>query len=136
MDPILVDTSALYALLDADDAEHLRARRIWEEQLVEGDAELVVTSYVVAESFDLVRRRLGFEAVRSLDRLLDDGMRVVFVDEELHDAARARFFSAGRRALSLVDCSSIALAQERGIKQIFAFDAHFEQAGLEMLVAS
>ena len=45
---VFVDTSALYAVLDADDAEHGRAGSTWVE-LVEGRHRLQTTNYVVSE---------------------------------------------------------------------------------------
>ena len=63
---VFVDTSALYALLDGDDAGHERALRGSERILRE---ELLTHSYVVVETVSLVRRRLGPEAAA---RLIDD----------------------------------------------------------------
>ena len=47
---VFVDTSALFAVLDADDRYHARARELW-EQLIATAEELVCTNYVLIETF-------------------------------------------------------------------------------------
>ena len=62
---VFLDTSALLAVLDADDLHHAKAREVWADRI--GRAEnLVCTNYVLVETIALVQHRLGMEAVRSL----------------------------------------------------------------------
>ncbi|HYN76296.1 MAG TPA: hypothetical protein VES73_00695 [Lamprocystis sp. (in: g-proteobacteria)] len=52
---IFVDTSALYAILDRDDAAHMAARETWTAWLAEADGpRLVASSYILVEAFALV----------------------------------------------------------------------------------
>lgn len=53
---VFVDTSALYALLDEDDANHARAAKAFAE--LQG-SELTTHAYVLVETLALVSRRLG-----------------------------------------------------------------------------
>src|SRR5438067_8742448 len=53
----LVDTSAYFALLDADDANHPQARTISERLIAEG-SHLFTTSFVLAETHALLLTRL------------------------------------------------------------------------------
>ena len=62
---VFVDTSALFALVTADDANHRVARETWQVLLDEG-ATLLTSSYVVVEASGLFQARLGLEAVRAL----------------------------------------------------------------------
>ena len=62
---VFVDTSALYAILDADDENHERAGRLWRD-LVAQETQLVSSNYVLLETLSLVQHRLGMRAVRSL----------------------------------------------------------------------
>jgi len=56
---IFIDTSALYALLDADDRNNISSGEVW-KYLVSCDETLLVTNYVIVEVSALVQRRLGF----------------------------------------------------------------------------
>ena len=96
-----VDTSVLYAVLDADDKRHQDATTALGEAL--GRERLVTTSYVVVETAALVQRRLGLPAVRDLLERLVPSFDVRWVDQELHEAGVDAMLSAGRRAVSLVD---------------------------------
>jgi uncharacterized protein len=41
--------------------------------------------------------------------------------------------SAGRRKLSLVDCTSFEIMRQHAVRTAFAFDSHFEEQGFELL---
>ncbi len=123
---VVVDTSAIFALLDRHDAHHDAAVAFWTDP---DDEDLVTHAYVVAESVALVRSRLGPAAV---DALVDDllpGIRVEMVDRPLHDAAVAVLRGIGG-ATSLVDRVTLAFAARHGITRAFAFDADLSGAGL------
>jgi predicted nucleic acid-binding protein len=127
-----VDSSALLAVLDADDAQHERADRIW-RSLLGADEPLVTTNYVLVETFALAQARLGLEAVRALDADVVPVLNVVWVDEALHRAAATALLTAQRRHLSLVDCVSFEAMRRAGAGQAFAFDRHFRQQGFSLV---
>jgi predicted nucleic acid-binding protein len=127
---VFVDTSALYALLDGDDAGHDRALRGSGRILGE---ELVTHSYVVVETVSLVRRRLGAEAAA---RLIDDilpAIKIVDVDEVLRGRAVAAFRAGVSSAVSLVDRTSFECMRTFGISRAYALDADFEAEGFELV---
>ncbi len=62
---IFTDTSAFYALLDRDDANHRQAKRMWAD-LLGAENTLVTSNYILVESFALLQNRLGIGAVRGL----------------------------------------------------------------------
>lgn len=129
---IFVDTSALFALLDADDGHHRRAFAAWEEWLAQL-VSFVTSNYVLLESAALIQRRLGVEAVRQFYEELLPVVRVQWITPDLHAAATAAFLAAGRRDLSLVDCASFALMRHLGLRAAFAFDRHFADQGFVLL---
>lgn len=125
-----VDTSAIYAILDADDEFHDRARRSWAELLSNG-ATLLTTSYVLVETFALVQARLGMDAVRGLSDHLLPAIRTIEVTLDDHDGAVQALLAASRRDLSLVDCTSFLVMRRLGVRSAFTFDADFGAQGFE-----
>jgi predicted nucleic acid-binding protein len=124
---LLVDTSALYALLDEDDGNHGRAADAWDRLL---DAEPLLThTYVVVEASALVHRRLGMAAARALHRTLLPPVRVLPVDAGMHGRAVERWLADDRRRLSLVDVTSFIVMRDRGLERAFAYDADFDREG-------
>ena len=128
MTTVYIDTSALYAVLDADDENHESAKRLWTDLLTQ-EARLVCSNYVLVETFALVQHRLGIEAVRTLQEDILPTLHVEWVDELSHRAAVTALLTAGRRRLSLVDCTSFEVMRQLGIRTAFAFDAHFAEQG-------
>ncbi len=128
----LVDTSALVALLDGRDANHEAASGAW-RQLLEQDEPIATTSYVLVETYALVQRRLGLDAVHTFTADFVPLLDVVWVDAELHNAAIAAVLAARRRDLSLVDCVSFEAMRQRHIESAFAFDPHFRTHGFRLL---
>lgn len=136
--PVFVDTSALYAALDATDANGATAAPIWARLLdgVEaGTMELVTHSSVVVESVALVQRRLGMAAARILLDEFVRSMTVVWVDAELHARATTALLAANRRDVSLVDWTSFEVMRERTMDVAFAFDDDFAKQGFTLLAA-
>ena len=132
---VFLDTSALFAVLDADDRYHAGADEVWRE-LIAGTEDLVSTNYVLVETFALIQRRLGMEAVRSLEEDILPLVRVIWIGESDHRSAVAAFLTAGRRELSLVDCVSFLVMRRQDIRVAFAFDQDFQAQGFENFVAA
>ena len=127
----LVDTSALFAILNRDDAQHARAST-WFAGVRDDSERLVTHNYIALESAALVRRRLGGEAVSALFDSLLGSIRVQFIDEPLHRAAVAAHLARPARP-SLVDQVSFRFMRDRGIQRVFAFDEDFAREGFEVV---
>lgn len=126
---VFVDTSAVYALLDAGDSNHERAIRATARLLGE---ELVTHSYVVVELVSLVRRRLGPDAAaRLIDELLP-AIDVTDVDASLRARALAAFRASTGSAVSLVDRTSFEFMRQSGISRAWAMDSDFATEGFEL----
>ena len=132
---VFADTSALLAFLDADQPRHADVIDAW-DRLIDGERRLFTSNYVLVESFALVQRCLGLEALRALADVIVPMMQPLWIDEELHAAAVAALFAAGRRRLSLVDCASFELMRRRGLTEAFALDDDFARQGFRLLPGS
>lgn len=130
-DPVVTDTSALYALLCASDENHQRARETF-VALVDRDTDFIVPSYVLVESAALVQARMGLEPARNLMETVRSAMTVYWVDEAVHWEAWDLLVSRGRRRLSLVDCATVVIAKKLDAP-VFAFDEDFHAEGLSVI---
>lgn len=128
MNAVFADTSGLFALLSTTDDNHARAKRAF-GNLRARQALLVSTSYVLVETYALVGRRLGLDAVRSFRADFAPLVDVVWVDETLHNAGLDLLLDRRRRLLSLVDAVSFIVMRQRSVAEAFALDPHFEQEG-------
>jgi predicted nucleic acid-binding protein len=127
---VLVDTSALLALLDADDPRHAAVVEAFENLR---DEELATHGYVVAESLAVTRRRLGVDATIAL---LDDvlpALDILPVDAALHSLAQHRYRAALPTGVSFVDHVSLALMEREGIHKALVLDADFAAADMQLL---
>ena len=131
---LFIDTSALYALLDGDEPRHADVVAAW-RTVADNERTLFTSNYVLVEAFALVQRRLGLEAVHGLADVLVPLLEPVWVDEQLHAAAVASLFTAARRRLSLVDCTSFELMRRLGLTDVLALDADFAHQGFNLLPA-
>ncbi|NIA28792.1 MAG: PIN domain-containing protein [Actinobacteria bacterium] len=130
---IFVDTSALFAVLDSEDNNHNTAKEIW-LKLLANESKLLCSNYILVESFALIQRRLGIEAVSVFQNAILPVVNTFWIDEQLHLAATSVVvLAASRRKLSLVDCSSFIIMRKLSIETAFTFDKHFLEEGFTCL---
>jgi len=118
--------------MDKDDENHIRASRSW-ERIVAGDDLLITSNYVLVETLALVQHRLGMEAVTSFEEDVVPLLEVEWIGESAHHTGVTTMIGAGRRRLSLVDCTSFDLMRTLGIRSAFAFDRHFREQGFALI---
>jgi len=126
---VLVGTSALMALLVPSDAAHTRAKRAF-ARLRNKEAVLVITSYALLETYSLIERRLGLDAVRAFRERFVPLLEVIWVDASLHEAGLDLMLQRERPRLSLTDAVTILVGRDAKVDELFAFDRHLEAAGL------
>jgi predicted nucleic acid-binding protein len=125
---VFVDTSAFLAALDKGDRFHENAAKKW-SLLANHRSELWTTDYVRLESWSLIQRRLGAEAVMAFQ---DDWLPLCKIHEVGRDGferAAAQWRIAQRRNLSLVDLTSFDAMRQLAIRAALAFDQHFQEMG-------
>ncbi|RME49496.1 MAG: PIN domain-containing protein [Caldilineae bacterium] len=132
---IFVDTSGIIALMNADDRFHPAAVALW-HQWIDEQPQLITSNYVIVETVALLQRRIGMESVRAFYQNILPVIRVEWIAEETHQAAVTALLTAGRRAISLVDCTSFELMQALRLRTVFTFDHHFAGQGFLCLPQS
>lgn len=129
---IFVDTSGLFAVLDADDSNHSRAEQQW-SHLLSGGEQMVSTNYVLVETFALVQRRLGMEAVKSLHDDIMPILTIEWIGALQHAAAVIDLLTTANRQISLVDWVSFGAMKRLRLTRAFAFDEDFRVQGFETI---
>ena len=132
MTSVFVDTSAFYAVLDADADNHSTAGRIW-HNLISAHQEMLCSNYVLVETLALLQRRLGIQAACVFQAAILPVVQVRWVDELLHPAGVAAMLTAGRRQLGVVDYTSFEIMRRTGVMDAFAFDLVFDAQGFRCL---
>jgi predicted nucleic acid-binding protein len=122
----LLDTIVLFGSASARDEYHEPAREIV-RGIDHGELpDTIVTNYVVAETLNLARERLGpVPANELLDRLIEGThFEIVHAPQADFNAAQAIF----RRypALSFVDASIVAYMNRDDIDYLYSFDDEFD----------
>lgn len=131
---VLLDTSALYALISRTDEFHPRAQATYQD-LLAGGARLWITSYVLVEFGALVHHRLGFEPIRSFVEATQDVYETLWIDSELHSQAWVQFETRKGEGLNFVDWTTLMSARRIGAT-IFTFDSGFDREGAEVVKMS
>lgn len=129
---VFVDTSAFYAVFDRDDANHSRAKPVW-ERLLREQATLLTNNYVVIETSALLQHRLGVAALRAFLEDVVPLLQLDWISEHRHKAGAEAVLAGSRRKLSLVDCISFQTMREHGVRTAFCFDRLFREQGFEVV---
>lgn len=123
---VLWDSSAILALLDADDADHALAVAV-ARQIASERRPSFITNYIEVETHALILRKLGRAIARQW--LLAGGLPVVRVLPVEEQSAREILARHTDKDWTLCDATSFALLDARRVARAFTFDRHFRQYG-------
>ncbi|MDI6907935.1 MAG: PIN domain-containing protein [Thermoanaerobacterales bacterium] len=127
---VLVDSSAVLALLNRRDAWHEAAVSALGTLARQG-AALLMTNFLIAETHALLLARLGRDLAR--EWLLTYDWNVLSVtpgDERLAVEIIRRYQD---KDFSYTDATSFAVMERHNIPLVFTFDRHFRQFGLPVV---
>lgn len=127
---VLVDTSAVFALLDRNDNCHETAKTAL-ESLKKGRQEPLLTNFIVAECHALLLSRIGADFARNWSLGNIWPVERVSVDDEAKAAEIVRQFID--KTFSYTDATSFAVMERLRIRRAFAFDPHFRQYGFQTI---
>jgi len=126
---ILVDTSAIYALIDRSDRWHSTAKAAL-ETIRKSRSEPVLTNFVVAECRALLLVRLGPLLARRWLTSNVWSVQRVSVEDEAHALSIIAKYTD--ESFSYADATSFAVMERLGIRKAFAFDPRFRQYGFQV----
>ena len=129
---VFIDTSAFYALMDRSDRYHEKANKLW-ISLLDKNATLKTTNYIIIEALALLQNRLGFEAANLFSNDILGLADILWVDASRHNLAYELWRGLGKINLSLVDCVSFITMRHYKLENVFGFDRHFDEQGFKIL---
>ncbi len=121
-----VDSSAIVALVDEDDAAHSAAVAAYNE-LSQTGYRLFTTDHVIVETYDLLINGVG--PIVAASWLRDHKLPVYYTDESDLAAAQVILFARPDDSpLSFTDALSLAVMERLGVADAFAVDPGFLEA--------
>lgn len=133
MTSIFIDTNAFLASLRLKDINYSRAVDILNKIDQEGH-RVVVTDYVLDETYTGLLTRVSFQATMQFDKLLRTGSwKIESITTERFAKAQEVFRRYNKdKTWSFTDCTSWVVMKELKIKKVFTFDKNFEEMGFEI----
>jgi len=133
---VLVDTSAYFALTDADDANHAAAFAIV-TRLADERWRLFTTNFILAETHALLLARLDRGiALKVLQEINQSSTTIVRATRADERRALAILKQYQDKDFSYSDAVSFAIMERLRIPYSFAFDRHFAQYGFTILISN
>jgi len=131
---LFVDTGAWYALADSSDQHHNEAVEIY-PKLLSSYHPLKTTNLIIAETYILIRRGIGYQASIAFLENISSSPRVVkiYSDSILEEAAESILRQYQDQDFSYTDAVSFAVMKQYGITEAFCFDKHFVTAGFTLI---
>jgi len=128
---IFVDTSAWYALEVEDDENHASALALREELRKGRYGALLTSDYILDEVITLLRIRKGVEpSFKFANKVLrSKSVSIIWINGLIFDAALKLLKQRPDKKWSFTDCTSFIIMSQLNVKEAFAFDQNFEQAG-------
>lgn len=126
----MVDTSAVYALIDRSDDWHEKAKNLF-KKLSEKDVDLILTNFILAETHALILSRIGHELAREWVKNLV--WKIERVKEEDEKRAREIIIAYKDKSFSYTDATTFAVMERLKLNVALAFDNHFTQFGWQCL---
>jgi len=130
---IFVDTSAWYALEVEDDENHASALALREELRKGRYGALLTSDYILDEVITLLRMRKGVEpSFKFANKVLRSrSVSIIWINGLIFDTALKLLKERTDKKWSFTDCTSFVIMSQLNVKEAFAFDQNFEQAGFK-----
>ena len=126
---VFVDTGIFVALHNADDEFHLRRKELMKHALKSDFGRIFTSDYIIDETITtaLVRTK-RHDLAHDLGKFIIESPRItkLWVGEDVFELAWKKFSAFNDKPLSFTDCTSIAIVETKGIKQIMSFDSGFD----------
>jgi len=131
---VFIDSSWFKAIADDKDEFSEMAEGIF-KKFREAKVSLITTNFILDETFTLIRSKVSLKRALDFQKLLldmRDVLKIVRISEK--DESKAwGWFPKNWSKLSFTDCTSFAVMERLGLKEVATFDEHFTQAGFAVV---
>ena len=121
---VLIDTSAIVAILNKADENHLRALILIQKARTQR-VKLFITNFLVGETYATLLSRVGLYAAR--EWLINNDIPAIRATVKDERDAKEIIIRYKDKDFSYVDATSFAIMKRLKIGTAFTFDNHFEQ---------
>lgn len=132
MNRVFVDTSALVALFDRKDHNHLQAKAIL-EKIRTDRKRMIITDYIFDECITTVLSAVGHQSAVMVGEFILSSkiIEITWLDESVKIKAWDFFGQHSDKRFSFTDCTSFILMKQLRVNKYFSFDSDFRQAGFK-----
>jgi hypothetical protein len=126
---VFVDAGIFVAIRNAADLYNQRSKELMKDALQGNMGKIFTSDYVIDEAITVaLARTKRHELAVDMGAYILESPRFIklTVDEETFNLAWQKFKSLKGKGLSFTDCTTLALAEKHGIKQVMTFDSGFD----------
>jgi predicted nucleic acid-binding protein len=126
---VFIDTGIFLAVYDVEDHNHKRSKELMKSALTGNLGQLYTSDYIIDEAITtLFVRTKSHKIAVELGKYLIESPRItkLTVDQDVFNNTWAKFQTLEDKSLSFTDCTSLALMEKHGIKQVMSFDRGFD----------
>lgn len=132
---VFVDTSGWLALANTSDRLHVRAVDLNQALLSRGVHYITTDAVLTEVANSLARPPLRHAAIRFLDAIFSSRrVTILHVDPDRFAQGWQLYRDRPDKDWGLTDCTSFVVMTKEGIREAFACDRHFQQAGYTCLM--
>lgn len=121
---IAIDSNFFVALFNPHDTLHEKALHLASQLETEPERPLIISNLVFVEVVTVLAQRRGTAVRNEVGEYLRKDPRIVLIhiDPDMHQASWELFRSLPHKNVSFVDCSTLVLMREEGIRTLLSFD--------------
>ena len=130
---VLIDSSALIALIDSRDQNHDFSALALEELKKDVNVRLFICNLTIYETFTRLRYDVGWDAARGVWLTITNTMRASRIEfpGALEEKTKDILDMYRVHKLSFHDAGCAAVMLKNKIGRVFSFDSHFDLSGFE-----
>jgi uncharacterized protein len=130
-----IDTSFIIALASRKDSNHKKALEL-SDFIKEKKIKLMISEFIILEMCNsFAKANLKKNAIEIVDSIYQDpNIEIIKLSDKYFQYGLDLFRKAEDKNWSLIDCISIEIIREKGIKNVLTTDKHFFQAGFNILI--